>query len=110
VRILGFSLMWAKLNQDEFTTFRQERKDKDWQQGEIVQVYFKPRSKYRQKLGEAQIIKKELRPILAMNGLSDAEAIEDGFGSRDEMFRWLVKTQGYLPELMNKLTLRWVSK
>ena len=107
MRILGFSVMWAKLKQDEFTTFRMKRRDRDWSVGENVQIYFKPRSKYKRKLGEATIIRKELRPILAMNGLSDEEARADGFGNRDEMLRWLFKAHKGLPSLMNKLTLRW---
>ena len=110
MRILGFTYEWGKLQQDEFTTFRLKRKDKDWQFGETVQIFFKPRSKYRRKLGEAEIIRKELRPVLAMNGLTDAEAVEDGFANRDAMLRFLVKAHGSLPELMNKLTLRWIER
>jgi len=30
MRILGFSKKWDKLKDPEFTTFRFERKDKDW--------------------------------------------------------------------------------
>ncbi len=56
MRIISFTEMWLKLKSPVFTTFRFPRKDKDWQVGEIVQVYFKNRSPDRKKLGEVEII------------------------------------------------------
>jgi len=72
VRILGFSKKWTKLNQDEFTTFRLPRKDKDWQLEEVVQVVFHPRHKDREVLSIAQIIEKG---SVRLNGYS-ASSIE----------------------------------
>lgn len=114
MRILGFSRKWDKLRQDKFTTFRFTRKDKDWGVNEVVQVVYKPRSKEREILGIAEIIKKEPRwvkefslddiPIFTEN-----EANADGFRSRLEMFMWVADTHRgrNMKEPMNKLTLRW---
>ncbi len=115
MRILGFSEKWYKLSQEEFTTFRFPRRDKDWVEGEVVQVVFKPRSKEREIFGVAEIISKELRHIFRWTvagqsgGLSNAEAVKDGFKDKDDMLRWLNKAHGdrIYQELMNKLTLRW---
>lgn len=122
MRVLGFSEMWPKLNKLEFTTFRFSRRDKDWQVGEIVKVVYKPRSRSRQLLGEAQIIGKESRRIDRYRGspsipyggfVTEEEAIKDGFASSKEMLSWLEKAHGKdgrwtSGEPMNKLTLRWV--
>ncbi len=59
MRIIGFSKKWSKLSQPTFTTFRVERKDKDWFTGESVRVVVQPRTKGREPLGIAQIINKE---------------------------------------------------
>ncbi len=111
MRILSFTLMWPKLEKQEFTTFRCERRDKDWQLGELVQVYFKARSPNRKKLGVAEIVGKERRRIIAYTGLSgEEEAIDDGFSGWDDMLRWLYKAHKRLPEEMNKLTIKWLEK
>ena len=34
MRIISFSVMWPKLQQPRFTTFRFPRKDKDWERVE----------------------------------------------------------------------------
>ncbi len=107
MRILGFSERWDKLNNEEFTTFRFSRKDGDWQAGEIVQVFYKPRSKDREKLGEARIIEMESKPI---RKISEDEAIADGFPNAFQMWLWLKETYKtiYMHNKMNKLTLRWI--
>lgn len=121
MRILGFSKKWDKLRQPEFTTFRFLRRDKDWQVGEQVQIVFKPRSKEREVLGVAEIIKKEPRsldivePSIEMRDyteLSEEEAIEDGFEDTTEMLNWMCKVYNdrIWDEPMNKLTLRWLSR
>lgn len=102
--------MWDKLKQPEFTTFRFPRQDKDWQLGEIAQVVFKPRTKERQILGNAQIINKETRDMNRQrDNQMEWEAQADGFANAFEMWLWLKKAHGdrYESEPMNKLTLRW---
>lgn len=61
MRIISFSRMWDKLQDDEFTTFRFPRKDKDWYKNEKVQVYYKNRSPHRQSL---------VKPIVKINPLA----------------------------------------
>ena len=64
MRVLGFSKKWTKLNNPIiFTTFRFPRKDRDWEAEEIVQVVYKPRSKDREVLGIARIIRKEKKDL-----------------------------------------------
>lgn len=111
MRILGFSERWRKLQDEKFTTFRFSRKDRDWAVGEVVQVVYKPRSKERDVLGNAKILNKELRDLFRV-GVSDKEAIRDGFRDIKAMGEWLDKTYGrrWLDEPMNKLLLRWCKK
>lgn len=133
MRILGFTKKWPKLNNELiFTTFRFPRKDKDWQVEEAVQIVYKPRSKGREILGIARIIRKEPKdlnkrwsyyprpnhpntPVM----ITPWEAKEDGFkgmhggGDIEKMMRFLEEAHGYhrcRNELMNKLTLYWISK
>ena len=128
MRILGFSKKWKKLNQDEFTTFRLTRKDKDWQICELVQIVYKPRSKERENLGFAEIINKEQRSAVKLDPLdgipiiSDDEALADGFESKVNryglfispyfvMWEWLFDTHDIrrlIKEPINKLTLKWI--
>ena len=123
MRIVGFCEKWDKLQQDEFTTFRFTRKDKDWQVGEIVKVVYNPRSKSNDTLGIAEIISKEPRDMLRLRGeeiaakITDEEVRVDGFDSIGTkpayyvMWEWLFDTYGYerlAKEPMNKLTLRWI--
>jgi len=118
MRILGFSEKWIKLGRKEFTTFRFARKDKDWKEGEVVQVVYKPRSKTRQILGVAEIIGKEprwMKPKLRKDipDITDREAVVDGFEGWREMWAWLLKRydiRRLLGEPMNKLTLKWVER
>jgi len=117
MRILGFSTMWPKLQQDTVTTFRFTRKDRDWVTGEVVQVVYRPRSKEREVLGVATIIGKESRDVTPDHNLnaplvSDEEARADGFRNHLEMGLWLLMAHGkrFWIEPMNKLTLRWVER
>jgi hypothetical protein len=122
MRILGFTKKWDKLRQDEFTTFRFPRLDRDWYVGEVVQVVYKPRSKAREVLGVARIISKEPRDITGWQqwslptmhpSVGQEEALADGFSSRDDMFEWLRKAhrgRGIHSNQINKLTLRWLEK
>ncbi len=115
MRVLGFSQKWPKLKWDEFTTFRFSRKDsdkgRDWKVGEVVQIVYHPRSKDREMLGVAEIIRKEPRTLLAGTFYfpSDDEAIADGFDDVIDMAYWFHKQYGdrIYKEPMNKLTLRW---
>ena len=116
MRIISFTEKWDKLNHPEFTTFRHFRADKDWYVGEKVQVFYKNRSPKREKLGEAEIIKKEPRRTICsipnnMPVITDLEAVEDGFENFSDMYKWLVKTYGAMKAsfTMNKLTLKWCS-
>lgn len=127
MRILGISRKdWInyltgkpKLEEDEFITFRFSRRDRDWEVEEVVQIVYKPRTKEREVLGIAEIIKKEPRRIFKTKKLyhtpiiQPAEAQKDGFPSYFEMGKWFVNTYGMqrlLNEPMNKLTLRWVER
>ena len=115
MRIISFSQRWPKLKQPHFTTFRYPRVDKDWYEGEPVQVFFKNRTPQRAKLGIAIIVGKEgieLEPGFEKEGrrtITDAEAIEDGFNSRLDMVAYMKKQYGldYIG-CMNKLTLEYL--
>jgi len=114
MRILGFSKKWPKLQQEEFTTFRLPRRDRDWEEGEQAQIVFKPRSKDREPLGIALIVSKETRYFytaqLREEELTTKEAIEDGFTSTEDMLFWMLKAHGerlYF-EPLNKLTIKWL--
>lgn len=130
MRILGVSKKWAKLNKDIFTTYRFPRKDKDWQVEEVVQVVYKPRSKKREKLGVARIIRKETKDLnkrwsyYPYSGessntpdvITPNEAEADGFtgihsgGDTQKMKKFFIDTYGSskCKELINKLTLYWL--
>ena len=113
MRILGFSVMWNKLESLEFTTFRLPRKDIDWHIGERVQVVYHPRSKDRKPLFLADIINVEPRsfdpaiaPVITYN-----EALADGFPNGTIGMRaWFEKSHGHFnaSTIFNKLTLRRV--
>jgi len=109
MRILSFTKMWDKLEQNIFTTYRFPRKDKDWQKGEVVRVFYKQRSPERKELGIAEIIDKEPKKIL--EDVTGIEAKEDGFQSISDMAIWLRKRYGNrIEEPMNCLTLKWIKK
>jgi len=108
MRILGVSEKWDKLRQPRWTTFRFSRRDTDWRVGEIVQVWFRPRSKKKRRfLGTAKIIEKVSR---FMMDLTEGEVREDGFDNLDAMLAWLRKRYDgrIYTHPMNKLTLAWV--
>ena len=130
MRILGVSKTWPKLKNDLWTTYRFPRKDRDWGIEEVVQVVYKPRSKEREVIGIARIIRKEPKDLnkqyFYYPGIGDyntpetitpSEAEEDGFtgmhggGDTEKMRRWFIDTYGYskCKELINKLTLYWLS-
>lgn len=109
MRILGFSKKWDKLQQPQFTTFRLSRRDRDWEEGEVIQVVYKPRSKNREILGSAEIVNKESRRL---HQLTHSETVEDGFKGILNMSEWLLEAHGkrLFDEGLNKLTLRWIAK
>ena len=100
MRILSFCKMWEKLSNPEFTTFRWERKDRDWEKGESVQIYFKSRSPQRHKLETGIILNKEPRRIC---DITEEEAIADGFNNMLEM--WLFLGKPDMDRVINKLTI-----
>ena len=124
MRILGVSQKWPKLKSDLWTTFRFPRKDTDWAVGEVVQVVYKPRSKERDVVGIARIIRKESKDLNKRwqspntpDMITPSEAAEDGFpgmhncGDTEKMRRFFIDTYGYSrssKELINKLTLYWI--
>ena len=137
MRILGFSKKWGKLNKQwfesdyhTFTTFRFPRKDRDWEIEEIVQIVYKPRSKEREPLGIARIIRKQEKDLskkyYEFNGVNKSpdvltpdDAKEDGFigmhggGDVEKMMKFLSDSYGYCAvrdRPMNKLTLYWISR
>lgn len=113
MRIISFSKKWEKLQQKEFTTFRFPRKDRDWEVGEKVQVFYRNRTPLREKLGMAEITNKEIRKLgttFEEYRPTESEAIADGFDSLREMNGYFRDTYGrrIFQEPINKLTLRWV--
>lgn len=133
MRILGFKEKWAKLDRKIlFTTFRFPRKDKDWQVEEVIQVVYKPRSKEREVLGVARIIRKQVKDLNKQwsyyprpsfpntpDMITPEEAKDDGFvgmhggGDLEKMHRFFVDNYGYSrcrEENINRLTLYWIDK
>ena len=133
MRELGFSKKWTKLNNEIlFTTFRFPRKDKDWQLEEVVKIVFKPRSKLREVMGIARIIRKEPKDLnkqfhynfgtYSQPNTSDTitpnEAEDDGFtgnhggGDTEKMRRFFIDTYGYskCKDTINKFTLYWIER
>ena len=128
MRILPVTEKWPKLKNPSWTTFRLQRRDKDWQVGEVVQVVLHHRSKQREVLGVARIIGKEPRRLLgrlAYKGDKDTrlqrvrgvkfvsakEAHEDGFKALFLMRYWFYKTHGgRIYEPLNKLTVEWIGE
>jgi len=140
MRILGFSKKWGKLNKQwferdllTFTTFRYPRRDKEWEAEEVVQIVYKPRSKEREPLGIARIIRKEPKdtrkkwsyyPLPSFPNTPDMitpeEAREDGFigmhggGDIQGLLNWLQGSaepmRSYREPLVNKLTLYWIER
>ena len=131
MRILGFSKKWDKLNQDMFTTFRFPRKDRDWGVEELVQVVYKPRTKGREPLGIARIMRKQEKDVNKTwsyyprpsfpntpDMITPLEAKSDGFdaihgGGDIEKLRDFLRAsssyeQFYRIGKVNKLTLYWV--
>ena len=132
MRELGFSVMWPKLGNDIFTTFRFERKDaplgRDWKVEEVVKVVFRPRVKNQRKvLGVARKQLKDLEktwlfmPGIAKNTpdmITPDEAYDDGFigqhggGDVGKMKSFLRTTSPdkYRKVPLYKYTLYWVSR
>ena len=135
MRILGFSKKWDKLNKQwykrdlhTFTTFRYPRRDRDWGVEEVVQVVYKPRSKERQPLGIARIIRIDRKDMgkdcysyyHRSDAMADPEVIlppeaeEDGFtgqhggGDVRAMIKFIKDWSR--PPMINKLTLYWIER
>uniref|UniRef100_A0A6M3LCY4 ASCH domain-containing protein n=1 Tax=viral metagenome TaxID=1070528 RepID=A0A6M3LCY4_9ZZZZ len=110
MRILGFSKKWAKLNNDEFTTFRYRRKDaglgRDWHNGETLKIVYHPRHEH-EFLGIAQVIRKEPKQCQM---ITDEEAIADGFQDVGEMMDFLNPPTPAGMQIINKLTLMWLER
>jgi len=103
MRILGYSRKWDKLQKPIHTTFRYPRRDRDWAIGERVQIVYKPRSKDREVLQIATIIKKESKQL---SDITHNEAVEDGFINLYAMFEFLGKNRSSdFHRPINKLTL-----
>lgn len=130
MRILGFSKKWDKLNKQwfqrdihTFTTFRYPRRDRDWEVEEVVQIVYKPRSKEREILGIARIIRKQEKNLsipfhyFTKNEpltITSNEAEEDGFTGRhgggdvEAMIKFIKDwSRG---DIVNKLTLYWIER
>ena len=129
MRIIGFSKKWDKLNNELlFTTFRYPRRDRDWEVEEVVQVVYKPRSKDREPLGIARIIRKQekdmankyweyrsRRDVLADSKcIHPGEALADGFisqhgaGDVKAMLEFLREPRR--GDIINKITLYWIER
>jgi hypothetical protein len=113
MRILPVTKEWPKLRYPSWPTFRFTRRDKDYYEGEIVQVVLHPRSPHRKVLGIAVIERKEVRRFpgtqLDAPRITEAEALEDGFVGVYDMQYWFYKTHGLRVrrEPLNKLTVVW---
>ena len=139
MRILGFSKKGDKLaavNKDElFSTFRPPRKDRDWAVEEVVQIVYKPRTKEREILGVARIIRKQLKDPAkdfdyfygggygarvknTPDIITPEEAKEDGFvgmhggGDIEKMRKYFYETYGYpkYQDPINRLVLYWIEQ
>ena len=107
MREISFAKRWEKLEEPEFTTFRMQRRDKDWQLGERVKVVYHARQKDREVLGIADIVRMEEvdLKLITLN-----EAVGDGFQSVAEMVTWLLEVHGArLKQVpLHKLTLQYL--
>ena len=134
MRIIGFSVMWDKLNKPDykrdvhpFTTFRYPRRDRDWEVEEVVQVVYKPRSKDRKPLGIARIIRKEEKNIKkewsyyplpnfpnTPDMITPSEAEEDGFDGQHgggDVRAMISFIRDYSRgDVLSKLTLYWIER
>ena len=137
MRILGFSKKWPKFELNKpvgerelFSTYRFTRKDKDWEVEELAQIVYKPRSKEREILGIARIIRKQPKDLKKRwsyyptprcpntpDMITPYEAEQDGFtgmhggGDFEKMHRFFIDTYGYSRcenEPINKLILYWL--
>jgi len=132
MRILGFSKKWDKLDKDwyardihTFTTFRYPRRDRDWEVEEVVQVVYKPRSKEREPLGIARIIRIQPKDMSKQYNhylvsppdlIIASEAEEDGFTGRHgggdvkAMIEFIKDWKRPDPNKVNKLVLYWIER
>ncbi len=131
MRELGFSKKWGKLKELMFTTYRFTRRDRDWETEEVVKCVYKPRSKEREVLGIARIIRKQPKNLNKFwqyyptpnypntpDMISPSEAKEDGFtgmhggGDIEKMRKFFIDTYSYskCQEPINKLTLYWIEE
>lgn len=109
MRVLGFERKWPKLRNPLFTTFRYQRRDRDYEVDEVLQIVVKPRSKNREYIGNAEIVAKQ---SILINEISEDEAKTDGFIDLADMQKWLANTYGNddrftFNQPMNKLVLKW---
>jgi hypothetical protein len=126
------TVLWTKLAKPEFTTFRFRRRDLDYQVGERLSIYYRPRRKGGGvELGDAEV--KKIEPRWVIDPLeesilvdmvrdteydetpivSDNEARLDGFSDRSDMIRFMRRSypgSRRFVEPMNRLTLSWGSK
>ena len=126
MRIMGFQRQWVnqltgkpKLSEEEFTTFRWPRRDRDWVVDETVQIVMNPRTKERIPQGEAIIVSKEPRTIINANPnfytetphITDSEAQMDGFLLAIYLIDFLIqgKPRHWIYPV-NRLTLRWTRR
>jgi hypothetical protein len=113
MRILPVTKEWPKLRNPSWPTFRFTRRDKDYYEGEIVQVVLHPRSKHRKVLGIAKIVEKEQVhfPGTKLPGrpITTQETFDDGFFGLADMEMWFLETHGLRVrrEPLNKLTVVW---
>lgn len=106
MRIMPFAKPWPKLTKPSFTTFRLQRRDKDWQLDERVHVVVHARTRHRMVMGDADIVRKE---EVVLNQITEAEAVEDIFDNAEQMIEWLRRAHGsrlgQVP--LHKLTLAY---
>jgi len=126
---MNYTTNTPKLQEDEFTSFRLPRRDRDWKEKEIVKIVYQPRGKSREVLGSVKIVEKEPKYFFYLpHGLfkkriiNDKDAKKDGFQNSHEMYLAMVKMHGReridgsflitgpYDGKINKLTLRWMHR
>lgn len=108
--MLSFSVKYAELNDGSKTqTIRFPRKKNDIKQGDKLYIWWKSRTKEREKLGEAICSKKVTKRA---GDLTEEDAVKDGFFDLEGL-RWtLDELHPSITEntLVNVITWQWTYK
>jgi hypothetical protein len=111
----AYNIKRNRLFNEEFTTYKRIRKDKDWEVGEIVNITLSPVAKPHTQLGLAKIIridKKSTNHYIYTDttSLSSEELAYDGFEPFSD-WKFMHSYFGYKSyevKIFNKITLQWI--